>query len=485
MKNLLKTLYIKYGIPTILVLITTATILLLTKSFLKIPVLIPADYNEGWNAFHATRAFNRSLYPEPNALISNNYPPLSFYIVGSLGLLLGDDIIAGRIISSASLLIVGLNIALVVNWFSRAIITSLFSGLLFVAYMAAYHPGYVGMNDPQLLGHALMLTGLVVFLFLGQEKLPLLITMLLTVAGGLTKHNLITLPLAITIWLFVYKRRSFYIWIASSTIVLVSCFLVFYLIYGSNFFIAIFASAREYNLDIIPGKLTNWLTPSLILVAACITFITIPHRNHYTNLIVLYVLFSGVWGIFIMGGEGVDSNAIFDLIIGLTIISGLAVDEVSALVDQQTLTRSSVKTMSMLILLLPVLLVIPQTLKDVRDLPSNLKNQEALVAQDIAFIKAQPGRAMCEELALCYWAGKSFEVDFFMTGQKIRKGVISEDNLSRLIKSHYFSVVQFYPGIQRLPEQLNQEILGYYEDKKASKSGLMLLLPKSKSNLSQ
>jgi hypothetical protein len=66
-------------------------------------------------------------------------------------------------------------------------------------------------------------------------------------------------------------------------------------------------------------------------------------------------------------------------------------------------------------LLLPVLLIIPQTLNDIWTLPSNLKNQEALVADDIAFIKAQPGPAMCEELALCYWAGKSFEVDFFMT----------------------------------------------------------------------
>src|SRR5579883_1616516 len=345
MKNLLKTLYTKYGTPTILVLLSTATILLLTKSFLKIPVLISGDYNEGWNAFYAMRAFNRSLYPEPNALISNNYPPLSFYIVGSIGHVLGDYIIAGRIFSLASLLIIGLNISLVVNWFTRARIISFFSGLVFVAYMTAYHAEYVGMSDPQLLGHALMLTGLVIFLFFGQERLPLLLTVLLMVAGGLTKHNLITLPLAITTWLFVYKRRSFYIWIAGSLIVLVSCFLVFYLMYGSNFFNDIFAAPREYDIGLIPSKLTRWLTPSLILLAGGLTFITIPCRNHYTNLIVLYVLFSGIWGIFIMGGEGVDYNAIFDLIIGLTITSGLAVHQLAALADQQTLTHSSVQTM--------------------------------------------------------------------------------------------------------------------------------------------
>jgi hypothetical protein len=309
---------------------------------------------------------------------------------------------------------------------------------------------------------------------------------LLIVAGGLTKHILIPLPFAITAWLFAYKRRSFYVWIAGSIIVLASCFIVFYLIYGPNFFIDVFADTREYYLVFIPSRLTQWLTPSLTLIAGGLTLITIPCRNHYTNLIVLYVLFSGILGIFIMGGEGVGQNAIFDLIIGLTIMSGLVVHQLAALADQQTVTRSSVQTMSMLILLLPVLLVIPQTLKDIRTLPSDLKNQEALVAHDIALIKAQPGPAMCEELALCYWARKSFEVDFFMTGQKIRKGVIPENNLSRLINSRYFSVVQLYPDSQRLPEQLNQQILAYYKVEKTSASsyGFILLLPKSQPNLS-
>ena len=57
---------------------------------------IPLSYNEGWNAFHALRLRSGGpLYPPVAPALFINYPPLSFYIVGSLASLIGDDIFAG------------------------------------------------------------------------------------------------------------------------------------------------------------------------------------------------------------------------------------------------------------------------------------------------------------------------------------------------------------------------------------------------------
>ena len=57
---------------------------------------IPLDPNEGWNAYFADAAIHGGvLYPPADALITNNYPPLSFYIVGAIGHLTGDTIFAG------------------------------------------------------------------------------------------------------------------------------------------------------------------------------------------------------------------------------------------------------------------------------------------------------------------------------------------------------------------------------------------------------
>ena len=47
---------------------------------------MPANYSEGWHAYRADAALAGGvLYPAPDALTSNNYPPLSFYVVGALG----------------------------------------------------------------------------------------------------------------------------------------------------------------------------------------------------------------------------------------------------------------------------------------------------------------------------------------------------------------------------------------------------------------
>lgn len=47
---------------------------------------VEIENNEGWNAYFADAAMGKMpLYPSASQLITNNYPPLSFYIVGSIG----------------------------------------------------------------------------------------------------------------------------------------------------------------------------------------------------------------------------------------------------------------------------------------------------------------------------------------------------------------------------------------------------------------
>ncbi len=65
---------------------------------------VPLDPNEGWNAYHAAAAMSgQALYPGPQAYLVNNYPPLSYYVVGIAGLIVGDNIVAGRIVSLLAL----------------------------------------------------------------------------------------------------------------------------------------------------------------------------------------------------------------------------------------------------------------------------------------------------------------------------------------------------------------------------------------------
>src|SRR3954451_7227709 len=70
------------------------------RPLLSIGRYLPLDPNEGWNAYFADAAIHGGvLYPTADALITNNYPPLSFYFVGAVGYLMGDNIFAGRIVA--------------------------------------------------------------------------------------------------------------------------------------------------------------------------------------------------------------------------------------------------------------------------------------------------------------------------------------------------------------------------------------------------
>jgi soluble lytic murein transglycosylase-like protein len=72
------------------------------------------NYNEGWNAYHIAAAMTdpASLYPAKASLFANNYPPLSFFILGEVARFTGDAIIAGRMVAFVSTLGTGICLAL-------------------------------------------------------------------------------------------------------------------------------------------------------------------------------------------------------------------------------------------------------------------------------------------------------------------------------------------------------------------------------------
>src|ERR1700730_16456642 len=70
------------------------------------------NYNEGWNAYYTSLLMQgRPLYYPPQALLTNNYPPLSFLVVGPLAGFLGDALFAGRIVAWLAFALLGLTIA--------------------------------------------------------------------------------------------------------------------------------------------------------------------------------------------------------------------------------------------------------------------------------------------------------------------------------------------------------------------------------------
>src|SRR5215469_3149289 len=121
--------------------------------------------NEGWNAYHADAAMGVApLYPPTDTLIVNNYPPLSFYVVGSLARVFGDALYVGRALSLMAVVALGGLIAAAIRRLGGGGAGAAVGGLWFIAVMARSFTRFVGMNDPQLVGHVLMMGALAWFM---------------------------------------------------------------------------------------------------------------------------------------------------------------------------------------------------------------------------------------------------------------------------------------------------------------------------------
>jgi hypothetical protein len=68
--------------------------------------------------------------------------------------------------------------------------------------------------------------------------------------------------------------------------------------------------------------------------------------------------------------------------------------------------------------------------------------ETAAAERDVALIASWPGPAFCEDLALCFWAGKPPEVDVFNLQQRVRHDASAREALLRLVDDRHYGVVQ-------------------------------------------
>lgn len=409
-----------------------AVLPLLARNILAIPVLAPLDPNEGWNAAHALAAMaGRALYPPPQSLMVNNYPPLSFYIVGALTRLTGDAVIAGRILSLAAFLAACGGIALVLRQMECGARARLFAVLFFAAVLLITSD-YVGMDDPQLAGHAVQLAALL-FLLRGQT----LTAALIFAASLFIKHNLLALPLAAGAWLLCRDQsaalRFIVCGIAAAILGLVLCRLV----YGAGLLTSLM-SPRLLSLANLRFAILHLWWAALPLTAVMAL------RGPWKDFCRLYAGIALLVGLGFSAGDGVDANGFFDLVIACALALGLMAERVPVFA---------------------ALCAAPLPLFLVFNFSDNnfffTRDFAAQSGRDIAFLKSRPGPALCDQLSLCLWAGKEAEVDVFNMGEQIKTGARDAAPLAGMIASRRFAVLQLQ-DLDALGPQVRTAIAKHY-----------------------
>jgi hypothetical protein len=186
-------------------------------------------------------------------------------------------------------------------------------------------------------------------------------------------------------------------------------------------------------------------------------------RDEAVSLVALYAGVALLLGGIFSFGDGVDANIFFDAAIALGLSVGLVLLHLQA-----RWTGVAALTMAA-----PLALCLLRTYSQANFPYTEVFARE--VPRDIAFLRLHPGPAICENLTLCYWAGKDDPVDVFNLSEAFKTHARSDADLVRLIDSgHFGSVVVDRMDDFAFGPDVKAALLAHYRVSRDDDNGIFL-----------
>jgi hypothetical protein len=404
------------------------------------------DYNEGWNVYNAqTVALHHPLYASAFGWTAVNYPALSFHLVALLSHFTGEFLFTARMLSLAGLCLSAVMAGAIVWQATRSRSAAWLAGFFLFAWFCAAADSYVGMDDPQVLAQAFFLAGLYVYLRGNRSGWSLEAAALLFVIGGNIKHNLIEFPFAVLLDLLISAPRKALRFAAVGGAMAALSVVLTGWIDGSAY-VACLLSPRNYDaMDGFNAMLQLPINSPLPVLAA-LAALFFCWRDARRRVLALLLGCALAVNTVFCGGSGVDINGAFGSMLAMVLLCGVLAAELPRL----RIGRFSGPSPLLAFTVLFVSLAIPMVrLGNAR--PDQLMQADREGASrfgaEIAFLRAQPGPAICESLLRCAYAGKAFIYDPFNATRLIGAGKLDPNLMVDQIRNHAFGAIQMYNDV--------------------------------------
>ncbi|MDO8608197.1 MAG: hypothetical protein Q7R40_16805 [Phaeospirillum sp.] len=414
------------------------------------------DNTEGWNAFYQLRAIaGLSVYDVGSPYFFNNYPPLSFYMVGALSVPLGDPVLAGRLISLLAVFSICVSVGAIVRSAGGSRLDGLFAATTCALFFAAFVTDYVGKNNPQLLGQAFVMAGLAAHLGGSPAAGRAALTAVLFSIGVMTKHNLICVPLLVAADMLIRGNgRARLAFFATGLGLAAVSVAGLWALVGKAFFTQLLAPR---TWDVARSFLFTTEVLGQYQAPMAVVGLTLSHlrRRRPAGLALAYLAGALALGVFFSGGAGTDINVFFDVFIALAIGAGLSLHMIR-------LPRA--RAAMALAINAGVLFYAPFCLGRFGvDILGEMDSRERLFHDDVAYLAAIPGTALCQSHLLCLRAGKPPFYDPINSLQAMIAGSLPADTLTGMLRRHEIAVVEISdppkhgeddnPGVQGMPSR--------------------------------
>lgn len=400
------------------------------------------NYNEGWNAYRVSmlRA-GEQLYAAPPRYTNTNYPPLSFHMIALLTRITGDPVLTGRCVALISLFAVSALTAAIVWQVIASLAGAAYAGLGILVSIALFTPDRVGMDDPQLLAMALMMTGLLAYLRKPESVLALSFSAIVFAVALFTKHSLLTFPAALGIALLLSgAQRQFLLWTATFVTAIALLFAATILIDGP-FFWTHLSTARAFSL------LEGWSRSSWYLwifetpLAGAVLWAIWTPRTPPRLLFILAFVVAHAVAFALIGRNGIDYNHFFDGMVAMVIMVSIALVELVPLLGT-TRVAAPLFAAALALPFVGLFTIAPPRLYSDWKHTAALSTEEDNAERAVEFLESHAGPALCEDLLYCFKAGKPYLFEPHFLYNQVKTGRIPEKLVLDLLRSRQFSAIE-------------------------------------------
>jgi len=263
-----------------------------------------------------------------------------------------------------------------------------------------------------------------------------------------TKHDILAFPLSVGLHLLITRNwRALTVFLAAGSLASGVLLALSQNLDGPNFF-AELLQPRAYSLQNLGAEtfhyFLHFLIPLMVAVVVLWHDRAVPYRSFLFTLLGL----TNLTAIYFAGGDGVGSNIFYPPLIADLLSCVIAI----CWLERSTLAApragSGFRTALIISTLAGVVMVPFQIQNDVAA-EARLAATTKAAQQVVVLLKSANGPAVCEDLLLCYEAGKPMDYDPYYVNDQIRIGRIPQSGIIALLTAHHYAAIQLDGGTDK------------------------------------
>jgi hypothetical protein len=408
----------------------------------NISALPSNNYNEGWNAYRQWMTVERQpLYGNHPTLWTTNYPFLSFHIIGFLGAKKGNMVLTGRIICFVSFIATSGLVGGIVQIVTGSRPGAFYAGLCLFASLASFFGIGRATDDPEMLSLAVTTFGVFAYLKAPRSILWPFLSAIAFAVSLFIKHDLIAFPFSICAHLLITRNwRGLAVFLvggiaAAALLLALSSYL------DGPYFLSELTHPRAYSLRNLVNETLHYLLHfSIPLMVGGVLLLRDPATPH-RSLFFAMLVFTQIASVYFSGGDGVASNIFYPSLVACLLTCIIAI---CRLEDCFGTAPGAIRSFKIALVMTTLSVAATVAFQIHTDIGAQLrlaaKTQSA--RQAIASLQSTNGPAICEDLLLCYEAGKPMDFDPYYTQDQIRIGQLKESSILALLKDHRYAAIQ-------------------------------------------